>query len=323
MSNGRFGEIRTTEWNDGLWPKAPRAFRCSSSGLFSVHNLANRACLGVFRHMGRHLTRRDLLSLILVSAIQPRAAIAEQRIAATEMRMLGLIGGTSWHSTVEYYRYINQEVNDYFGNNTNPPLIIYNLNQREIHDLQLQGHWDKIADIFSDAAIKLRSAGAQAVLFAANTPHRVYPEVSRRAGIPVLHIGDATGLAIQRAHLTKVGLIGTKYTMEDGFIPKWLKERYGIEVLVPTSPSVRGELHRIIQKELGIGVFKRASKRYVLDQIEDLRQHNAQGIVLGCTEFTLIIRQADVQIPAFDTTRLHAQMAVDFILRRAHADAAA
>jgi aspartate racemase len=237
--------------------------------------------------------------------------------------MLGLIGGTSWHSTVEYYRYINQAVNDYFGNNTNPPLIIYNLNQREIHDLQLQGHWDQIADILSNAAIKLGAAGAQAVLFAANTPYRVYPQVSRRSGIPILHIADAAGLAIQRAHLARVGLIGTKYTMEDGFIPQWLKEHYGIDVLVPTSSTVRGELHRIIQKELGMGVFKEASKRYVLDQIEDLRQRSAQGIVLGCTEFTLIIKRADVQIPAFDTTRLHAQLAVDFILRRAQAAAAA
>lgn len=230
--------------------------------------------------------------------------------------MLGLIGGTSWHSTVEYYRYINQAVNDYFGNNTNPPLIIYNLNQREIHDLQLQGHWDRIADILANAAIKLRAAGAQAVLFAANTPYRVYPQVSRRAGIPILHIADATGRAIQRAHLARVGLIGTRYTMEDGFIPQWLTEHYGIEVLVPASPAVRDELHRIIQKELGMGVFKPASKRYVLDQIEDLRGRNAQGIVLGCTEFTLIIKPTDVQIPAFDTTRLHAQMAVDFILNR-------
>lgn len=256
------------------------------------------------------------MSLIFVSAIQSRAAIAQRRIQATEMRMLGLIGGTSWHSTVEYYRYINQAVNDYFGNNTNPPLIIYNLNQREIHDLQLQGHWDRIADILANAAIKLRAAGAQAVLFAANTPYRVYPQVSRRAGIPILHIADATGRAIQRAHLARVGLIGTRYTMEDGFIPQWLTEHYGIEVLVPASPAVRDELHRIIQKELGMGVFKPASKRYVLDQIEDLRGRNAQGIVLGCTEFTLIIKPTDVQIPAFDTTRLHAQMAVDFILNR-------
>lgn len=104
--------------------------------------------------------------------------------------------------------------------------------------------------------------------------------------------------------------------MEDGFIPQWLKEHYGIDVLVPASQSVRDELHRMIQRELGMGILRPASKRYVLDQIEDLRQHGAQGIILGCTEFTLIISQADVQIPAFDTTRLHAQMGVDFILGR-------
>ena len=237
------------------------------------------------------------------------------------MKTLGLLGGTSWHSTVEYYRYINQAVNDYYGNNTNPPLIIYNLNQREIHDLQLQDHWDKIADIYSGAAIKLRTAGAQAVLFAANTAHKVYPEVSRRIGVPVLHIADAAGLAIQRAHLAKVGLLGTKYTMEDGFIPQWLKAHYGIEVIVPTSRPIRDELHRIIQKELGMGVFKPSSKQFVLVQIEDLRQQGAQGIILGCTEFTLILSQEDVQIPAFDTTRLHAQMGVDFILGRVRLEA--
>lgn len=235
--------------------------------------------------------------------------------------MLGLIGGTSWHSTVEYYRYINQAINDYYGNNTDPPLIIYNLNQREIHDLQLADRWDKIADLYSDAAIKLRSAGAQAILFAANTPHRVYPQVSRRIGMPVLHIADATGEAIQRAHLTKVGLLGTRYTMEDGFILQWLKEHYGIETLVPTSRPVRDELHRMIQNELGLGIFKPTSKRYVLDQIEELRQRGAQGIILGCTEFTLIISQRDVRIPAFDTTRLHAQMGVDFILGRLRLEA--
>jgi len=239
--------------------------------------------------MGKNLTRRDLVNLILLSAIQPRASIAGQDMPATEMKMLGLIGGTSWHSTVEYYRYINQTINDYYGSETNPPLIIYNLNQRAIHDLQVKGQWDKIADIYSDAGIKLRAAGAQAVLFAANTPYRVYPEVAQRIGIPVLHIADATGTAIQHAHLTKVGLLGTKYTMEDGFIPLWLKEHYGIEVLVPASQTVRDELHRMIQRELGMGVVKPTTKRYVLDQIEDLHQHDAQGIILGCTEFTLLI----------------------------------
>jgi len=265
--------------------------------------------------MEKHLTRRDLLGLILVGAVRPAAAV-EPRVPATAMKTLGVIGGTSWHSTVEYYRYISQAINDYYGDETNPPLIVYNLNQRAIHDLQADGRWDKIAGIYSDAGVKLKAAGALGVLFAANTPHKVYSEVSQRIGVPILHIADATGAAIKHAHLSKVGLLGTKYTMEDGFIPQWLKEHYGIDVLVPASQAVRGELQRMIQRELGMGIFKPASKQYVLEQIEDLRGRAAQGIILGCTEFTLIISQSDVQIPAFDTTRLHAQMAVDFILGR-------
>jgi aspartate racemase len=268
--------------------------------------------------MEKRLTRRDLLGVILVTAIRPRDSSAGQEmLPPAQMKVLGLIGGTSWHSTVEYYRYINQTINDYYGSETNPPLIVYNLNQRAIHDLQVEGHWDKIADIYARVGVKLRAAGAQAVLFAANTPYRVYPEVVQRIGVPVLHIADATGAAIAQARLKKVGLLGTKYTMEDGFIPLWLKEHYGIEVLVPASRSARDELHRMIRRELGMGVFKPATKRYVLDQIDDLRQHGAQGIVLGCTEFTLLISQEDVPIPSFDTTRLHAQMGVDFILGRA------
>lgn len=235
---------------------------------------------------------------------------------ATQMKALGLLGGTSWHSTVEYYQYINQAVNDVYGNNTNPPLILYNLNQHRINTLQEQDRWDDIAGILSEAGLKLRGAGAQALLFCANTPHKVYVPVSRRVGIPILHIADATGLAIQKAGLKKVGLLGTIYTMEDGFIAKWLKEHYDIDCIVPASPEVRGELQRIILKELAMGILKPETKHYVLAQIDGLRSLGAQGIVLGCTEFPLIIKQADVPFPAFDTTNLHARMAVDFVLGR-------
>lgn len=232
------------------------------------------------------------------------------------MRSLGLLGGTSWHSTVDYYRYINQAVNDYYGNNTNPPLILYNLDQRHINSLQIADRWDEIADILSAAGLKLRGAGAEGLIFCANTPHKVYAPVSRKVGIPILHIADATGIAIRKAGLKKVGLIGTIYTMEDGFISDWLKQHYGIDTITPESPEVRQEFQRMIQKELGMGIFKPESKEYVLAEIERLRRRGAQGIILGCTEFPLIIHQADVPFPVFDTTALHSQMAVDFILRR-------
>jgi aspartate racemase len=230
------------------------------------------------------------------------------------MRPLGLIGGTSWHSTVEYYRYINQSINDRYGNETNPPLLLYNLNQQQVHALQLENRWDEIASTYVGAALKLQSIGAQAVIFAANTPHKVYAEVSRKVGIPILHIGDATGVAIKKMGLTHVGLIGTTYTMEDGFMQDWLRDHYQIAVIVPQSAIARQELQRIIQKELGMGIFKPATKRYVLKQIEELEAQGVQGVILGCTEFPLIISQSDVRVPLFDTTRLHAQMGVDFIL---------
>ena len=257
-------------------------------------------------------------ALLLLIVIVPSAVFAQghELPSAANMKVLGLVGGTSWHSTVEYYRYINQEVNDLYGSNTNPPLVLYNLNQNEIHALQLSGRWDRITDILSEAAMKLRAAGAQAVMFCANTPHKLYADVSRRIGIPILHIADATGLAIHQAGLTKVGLIGTKYTMEDGFMQQWLREHYQVEVVVPASAAVRTELHRIIQKELGMGIFKPETKRYVLEQIEELRKRGAQGIILGSTEIPLIIDQSDVRIPVFDTTRLHSLMAVEFILGR-------
>src|SRR5882724_391354 len=173
--------------------------------------------------------RSILVALLLVTSLLSES-IAQQPQAG-QMKTLGLIGGTSWHSTLEYYRYINQAVNDVYGNETNPPLLLYNLNQREIHDLQLDARWREIAAIYSDAVLKLRTGGAQAVLFAANTPHKVYAEVSRGTDVPILHIADATGIAIQRASLSKVGLIGTIYTMEDGFMQQWLRENYGVEVL--------------------------------------------------------------------------------------------
>jgi aspartate racemase len=233
---------------------------------------------------------------------------------ASDMKMIGLIGGTSWYSTVDYYRYINEAVNDAYRNNTNPPLILYNMNQEKFHELQAKGQWDEIAALLIKAAVRLRAGGAQAILFCANTPHKVYPQVSLKIDLPILHIGDATGVAIRRSGLKKVGLIGTLYTMEDGFMVDWLKKHYGIETGVPSSAPARQELHRIIQQELSLGIFKAESKKFVLQQMEQLRKRGAQGIVLGCTEFPIIIKKHDFDLPLFDTPRLHSQMAVDFIL---------
>jgi aspartate racemase len=233
---------------------------------------------------------------------------------AMRMKPLGIIGGTSWRSTAEYYRYINQSVNDLYGNNTNPPLLIFNVDQRHVNDLQDAGEWQVISDIYTDAALKLRAAGATTVLFAANTPYKLYPSISRRAGLPILHIADASGMAIRKKHLTRVGLIGTTFTMQDPFIRSWLMKYYRVDVLMPETLSVRDELQRVIHEELGMGLFKPQTKQFILAQIAELQRRGAQGIVLGCTEFPLVIEQSDLEIPAFDTTRLHAHMAVDYIM---------
>jgi aspartate racemase len=257
-----------------------------------------------------------LLACCLVAT--PAEAVDQGQSAqlppAADMKTLGLVGGTSWYSTIDYYRYINEAINDAYGNSTNPPLILYNMDQEHIHVLQAKGEWDKIASLIIEASLRLRGSGAQAILFCANTPHKVYAEVARKIDIPILHIGDATGAAIQTRGLKKVGLIGTLYTMEDGFMTEWLKDRYSIETLVPNTASARQELHRIVHQELSRGILKPESKRYILQQIDDLLKRGAQGIILGCTEFPLIIKPSDVGVPVFDTTRLHSRMAVDFVI---------
>jgi aspartate racemase len=235
---------------------------------------------------------------------------------AAQMKTLGLIGGTSWYSSAEYYRYLNKAVNDLYGNNTNPPLLLLNLNQQHIHELQAKGQWDEIANILVASSQRLEAAGAQGILFCANTPHKVYAQVAARTRLPILHIADATGAAIRARGLRTIGLIGTLYTMEDGFFAQRLKERFGVATLVPESADARRELHRIVQQELGLGVFTPDSKRFILAQLEELRRRGAEGVVLGCTEFPLVIHADDLPVPVFDTVLLHSDMALDFILGR-------
>lgn len=232
----------------------------------------------------------------------------------SDMKTLGLIGGTSWHSTIDYYRYINRMVNDTFGNNTNPPLIIYNLNQHRVFELQKNNDWEGIAEMLTNAGKSLIAGGAEGVLFCANTPHKVFHQVEKKLSVPVIHIADGAAHAVQKDGLQKVGLIGTKYTMEGDFIPGRMQKHFNIEVLVPGKKEVRNRLHRIIHEELTMGIFKDTTKQYVLDRIKSLEKQGAQGIILGCTEFPLIIKQNDLDIPVYNTTYLHALAAVRFIL---------
>lgn len=231
------------------------------------------------------------------------------------MKKLGLIGGTSWHSTMEYYRSINQLVNDHFGDNTNPPLILYNLNQSQIHQHQRNNEWDEIAEIIADAAKRLIDAGAEALMLCANTPHKVYDEIQAKINRPILHIADATAIEIKSRNIKKVCFLGTMFSMEEDFVTGRISQ-HGIEVLVPEEKMVIQELHRIIQQELTYGTIKEPSKKYVISTIQTMSDMGAEGVILGCTEFPLMIFTEDLTFPIFNTVEIHSAAAVNYILER-------
>jgi aspartate racemase len=225
------------------------------------------------------------------------------------MKTLGMIGGTSWVSTLDYYRYLNELVAQRVSPAVNPPLLLYSLNA----SLMRMGDWDAIASDFLKHSKMLEKAGADAIIFCANTTHKVYDQVAPQIGVPILHIADATGRKAKEAGLTKLGLIGTIFTMEDGFIPERLEKKFGIETIVPNKAG-RDELHRIVAEEMTQGKFTDSSKKYTLDQLQILKDQGAQAMILGCTEFPILLRGESFSVPLYDTAYLHAELAVDFIL---------
>ncbi|SEQ20206.1 aspartate/glutamate racemase family protein [Neolewinella agarilytica] len=230
------------------------------------------------------------------------------------MNPLGLIGGTSWHSTIEYYRYINQHVNDHFGNNTNPPLLVFTLNHFLIRQYQLSGNWEGIAALVVEGAKSLERAGAEQVMLCANTQHKVCNLVEREINVPILHIADATAEAIKRQQLQQVCFIGTKYSMKETFITQRIQD-HGIRVLTPEREEIIEELHRIIQEELTFGKVVPASKEFVIRTIQSLVGLGCEGVILGCTEFPLMIDDRDLSVPIFNTTQIHALAGAQFILQ--------
>lgn len=225
------------------------------------------------------------------------------------MKILGLIGGTSWHSTIVYYRLINELVSEKIGTQGNPPLIIYSLNI----ELMREQNLGKINATYLNVTQKLRNAGAKAIVICANTPHMVYDFVQPKIDIPILHIADATGKEASRLGLKKLGLLGNRPTMTGNFIPDVLKNNYGIETILPEAHCI-SQAHDYISKELTQGRFTEKAKNFFRDQIRMLNERGADGIILGCTELPLLIKQEDVEIPVLSTTDLHAQKTADFIL---------
>ena len=225
------------------------------------------------------------------------------------MRTLGLIGGTSWHSTVAYYKLINEGVGEHIGTRGNPELILYSINI----EIMREQDRDKINAKYLEVSKKLIGAGAGAILICANTPHMVYDFVQPQIEVPILHIADATGKEATRLGLKKLGLLGNRPTMTGDFIPGVLKQKYGIETIIPEDHAV-SQSHRFVSVELTRGKFTETARSFYRDQIEQLRRRGADGIILGCTELPLLIKAADVKVPTLATTDLHARMAVDFIM---------
>ena len=223
------------------------------------------------------------------------------------MKTIGLIGGMSWESTVTYYQVINETIKKQLGGLHSAKCILYSVDFDEIEKYQVSGEWDKSADVLSEAAQALERAGADYIVICTNTMHKVAPEIGRRIHIPILHIADMTAAELQKQGIKKVGLLGTKYTMRQDFYKNILIEQ-GIEVVIPNDADV-DVVNRIIYDELCLGKISEQSKDIYLDIIMKLAQDGAQGIILGCTEIGLLVRQPDTDIPLFDTTLIHAEQA--------------
>jgi aspartate racemase len=228
------------------------------------------------------------------------------------MKILGLIGGTTWPSTVDYYRYLNRLTVERTGGDGYPRLILYSVNFVEFKALADAGDWKGIAARLSSIAVKLEAAGAEALVLCANTTHIVADLVSESVNIPLLNIVDAVGIEIKARGIKRVALLGTRFTMENEFYQNKLMG-YGIETIVPR-PEERNFVHDSIFEELVHEVVRDETKMGYLKLIDDLRGRGAEGIILGCTEIPMLIKQADTDIPLFDSTQIHAKYAVDFAL---------
>jgi len=230
------------------------------------------------------------------------------------MKTIGMLGGMSWESTQSYYQALNQGVKTALGGLHSAKICMYSVDFAEIEKLQHQGEWQKTGEILAHAAQGIEAGGADFLLICTNTMHKVAPQIEAKINIPLLHIADATAEQLKADGITKVGLLGTQFTMEQEFYKSRLTEKYGIDVLVPNKAQ-RQIVHDVIYNELCQGVVAESSKQAYLDIIASLAKHGAQAVILGCTEIALLVKQADTEVPLYDTTAIHAQAAVSLALK--------
>lgn len=229
------------------------------------------------------------------------------------MKTLGLIGGTTWLSTIEYYRLLNEGINERLGGMQYARCLLYSLNFGDIVKINETQDWDAALELFGDAAMRLKNAGAEGLVLCANTAHVIADRLEKRVGLPLIHIADATARAIRGAGLERVSLLGTRYTMELSFFRDRLAW-HGITAVTP-SATERDFIHGTIFGELAKNVIKPETRARYLEIMDRMaQQEGARGAILGCTEIPLLIKQSDTKLPVFDTTALHARAAVDFAL---------
>ena len=230
------------------------------------------------------------------------------------MRTIGMIGGMSWESSIEYYRIINQAVKESLGELHSAKSLMYSVDFAEIEMLQREGRWEEATQDMIDAARRVEAGGADFLIICTNTMHKMAEEVQKKIGIPLLHIADATAQVIKARGIRRVGLLGTRFTMQGDFYRGRLVEKHNLEVIIPDIPDME-IVHRVIYDELVLGRIEPASKAEYLRIIAGLAEAGAEGIILGCTEIGLLVSQADSRLPLFDTTRIHAMAAVQFALQ--------
>ncbi|MDR8049785.1 aspartate/glutamate racemase family protein [Burkholderia cenocepacia] len=230
------------------------------------------------------------------------------------MKTIGLIGGMSWESSAEYYRMINRHSKALHGGHHNAKSVLVTVDFADIEALQRTHDWAALGERMADAARQLEAAGADLVVLTTNTMHRVHDAIETAVTLPFLHIADPTGSALRAAGIERVALLGTRYTMELPFYAARLREKFGLDVLVPDEPG-RDDVHRIIYDELCHGVISTQSRATYVSIIDALATRGAQAVILGCTEITLLIGADDSPLPVFDTTALHAKAAVEWAAR--------
>lgn len=229
------------------------------------------------------------------------------------MRTIGLLGGMSWQSTVHYYRIVNERVGELLGGSHSAKLVMVSVDFAEVEAMQEIGDWEAATGLMVDAGRSVEAGGGECLVICTNTMHLMADEVQAAIGIPIIHIADATALAVHAAGIKSVALLGTRYTMEQAFYRARLETRHGLSILVPDERG-RTIVHAVIYDELVKGIVRDESRSQYLEIIGDLVAEGAEGVIAGCTEIELLVEPGDVDVPYFPTTRLHAEAAVEWAL---------